>query len=221
MREISERDLTDAFKRGIDKIGEAVDRFPYENEESYRMWLAQTYYLVRHTTRLLTLSAARVPIEQRDVHYSLIEHLRQEENHDLFLVKDLKKLGSEPMKYPELPETRLVRNNQYYWITFGSHHALLGYSLLLEGLAATRIPDVLRRLEAGDLGHAASFLRLHGEVDLEHYQHGLEHLKDCPHGERPALLANLEETLLVYTGMYDRVAELTKSSGGFKKLRAA
>ena len=46
-------------------VSAATDRFPWEERAAYADWLAQTYYYVRHTTRLIASAAARFPIDER------------------------------------------------------------------------------------------------------------------------------------------------------------
>src|SRR4051812_48763357 len=129
MKTITSQDLKKAFDSAIDLAAKQIQVFPWENREAYLQWLAQTYYLVRHTTRFLCLSAARAPIDKRELHYGFVKHLGEESNHDIPLINDMKKLGAAPDQYPELPQTRLLRNNQYYWLDNGGVYSLMGYSL--------------------------------------------------------------------------------------------
>lgn len=201
--------LTTAFEKHIAEAARALDGFPWESQDAYALWLSQTYYLVRHTTRFLALAAARAPIGERELHYGFVHHLKEESHHDLPLIKDLKALGSSPEQFPVLPETRMIIHNQYYWLEHGSVHSLSGYALLLEGLSVRCIPEMLKRLSAAGLGKATTFLKLHMEVDQEHFKEGTSALEHVPQAFYDEVLMNLEESALQYIRLYERVVGLT------------
>jgi hypothetical protein len=193
------------FMEYVEKAGVALHDLEWENPSAYSLWLAQTYYLVRHTTRLLCLAAANTPVDNRELHYSFVKHLKEESHHDRPLDQDLKQMNCKATDFPELKETRLLMHNQYYWLQTGNVYALTGYSLLLEGLSVRCIPSMLKRLDSAGFSKATAFLRLHVEVDQKHYAHGLEDLGKMPAESKKQVLQNLEESSFLYTQMNRRI----------------
>ena len=51
--------MKDVLARSIDELSRSLERFPWTDRDAYCEWLAQTYYYVRHSTRLLAAAAAR------------------------------------------------------------------------------------------------------------------------------------------------------------------
>ncbi len=56
---------------------EVLMHSPWSQKEFYAEWLAQTYFYVQHSTRLLCLSAARVGHYQNIHHLRMIDHMRE------------------------------------------------------------------------------------------------------------------------------------------------
>src|SRR5262245_13457821 len=80
-----------------------VDSFPWAHREAYAAWLAQTYYYVSHSTRLLALAASRYTVADDAFHLRCLEHLREEKSHEKLATADLKALGKTAREYPEFP----------------------------------------------------------------------------------------------------------------------
>lgn len=199
------QNLIQLFDKHVALVGQAMERFPLENKERYAAWLAQTYFFVRHTTRFLTIAAANAPIEERDLHYDMIHHLKGELHHDQVALNDLAAMGYKPTDFPEMIETSLLYQSQYYWLERTSVPSLIGYALLLEGLACKHGPMMLARIERHGK-KATAFLRLHCEVDVAHYADGLKSLEQYKESDYPLIARNLEQTSQTYIQMLERVA---------------
>ena len=199
------------FAEVLDGAAETIEDFPWHDRKAYCHWLSQTYYLVRHTSRLLCLAAGQTLIDDDATHHAFIQHLKEELRHDLPLLKDLKALGHTPSEFEELPETQLLINNQYFWLNSGHAHALQGYALLLEGLSLHCIPHMKSELEKAGFGHATSFIKLHYESDETHYPEGLERASLLTASSHPEILANLKQSAFLYRSIYERVAVLSRA----------
>lgn len=196
----------------IRQISASFPEIAWENPDVYANWLAQQYFLVRHTTRFVALAAGKMPIGNRDAHYEMIHHLKGETNHDLLLLKDLKALGRDISEFTEDVETRLICNNQYYWLENGHPLAMLGYALMLEGFSIMVVPDVLKRILKTPSAKATAFLKLHTDSDEDHYPEGIENLGKAPEAVLAQIMANLEESWLLYEKMVQNCALKVKST---------
>jgi Iron-containing redox enzyme len=201
------------FDEKVDLIGEALLRYPWDNESAYANWLAQTYHFVRHTTTMIAMSAARFGVHDRPGHYQMIHHLREESGHDLLLVKDLENLGWKIEQFPPLAETRLFYQNQYYMINHETPVSHAGYALMLEGLAAVVAPNIYPKLAKLYGQDTCEFLHTHLTVDQEHYGDGTKELAHLSPSQVESVLRNLEESSLLYTMILERAARAADQTG--------
>ncbi len=189
-------------------IGQVVDRLPWADRGAYADWLAQTYYYVRHSTRLLAAAAARCPQDERGaaLHARLSTHMAEETRHELLCVRDLQALGVAAEDLPEQHATRMLYEPQYYKIDYLSPMALFGYILPLEmigPLHGTRIVDQLVR-DHGD--QCVSFLRLHVSADIEHLDRALAMLEGLTTSEHQLIQENMKQTTHAYAALLDAVS---------------
>lgn len=190
-------DLTQVLNSYVDEISERLMALPLEQKETYACWLAQTYFIVRHSTRFLTLAASNIPIENRNLHYNMIHHLKEELNHDLVAISDLKELGYSPFDFAELTPTSLLYQTQYFWLNYRPVTSLMGYALLLEGLASKYGPAILARVSCHGK-RSTAFLKLHCEVDKDHFQDGLKSLESVAPSDWPDIKKNVEQSGRLY-----------------------
>ena len=198
-------DVQKIFEATVAGFEKTMLNFPWENEKAYAEWIAQTYYLVRHTTRLLSLAAAYTPLDQRELHYMFIEHLSEEEHHDLFLQKDLKSMNCNLNDFQEMTATQLIHQTQYYWIAQQNVCGLLGYALLLEGVSAIFGPKIYPRVLNAYGTKGTTFIKLHVEVDQGHYAEGLKLLQQIKSSDIPAVMDNLKQSAFLYQKMYSEI----------------
>lgn len=188
------------FRRWVKIAGDQLKEFPLENRELYAAWLAQTYRLVQHSTRFLTIGASNAPLNDRALHYEMIHHLKGELNHDQVALEDLAAMGYSPDDFPTLLETNLLYQSQYYWLDRHAVSSMMGYALLLEGLAC-EYGDVLLKKTAVHGQKATGFVRLHAKVDVGHFADGLQWLNQVPRAEHADMLQNLAQSSQLYVGM--------------------
>src|SRR5690606_21536890 len=94
-----------------------------------------------------------------------IEHIKEENNHELLATRDLKKLGYTFEDFQELPETKMFYECQYYKIQNIDPLSLLGYIVALEYLSVAVGKKIIKLTEHHK---AHAFLKLHSEEDVDH-----------------------------------------------------
>lgn len=182
-------------------IEEALHKFNWSDKTAYAWFLSQTYYYVRHSTRLLAMASAKFDFEQSEQHYGFAAHIADETRHEQLAVKDLKALGFDIKNFPELPETRSWYHSQYYYIQNVDPSGLLGAVLALEGLSVFKGPwlfDIVSRLHGQQ---TATFLKVHATEDVHHIEgaiKGFEILR--PHQQQIAI-ESLEQSTWQYAQM--------------------
>ena len=169
----------------MNEIKEAANHilsFPWENEEFYAHWLAQTYYYVSHSTRLLALSAARFGMDKDNLHQRFLKHCQEEKKHERLAVTDLQSLGKKLSDYPELSATCNFYQTQYYWIEHVAPETFFGYIIALEGLAVEVGERLNNKIKGCHVGKTSRFLEVHAGEDPDHLDKALEMIYSDLHG---------------------------------------
>lgn len=139
----------------------------------YVGYLRETYHMVRHTPRMLALAAARCEDERRGLRNWFIEQTDEENNHDLFCIKDLRNLGEDPdtvLASAPLPGSWALVAQNYFMATYGNPAGILGVASITEGLGATTagaMADFLVQFY-GYGTECVTFLRSHSGFDAKH-----------------------------------------------------
>jgi pyrroloquinoline quinone (PQQ) biosynthesis protein C len=196
----------------VERLGSASQCFPWEQRVAYWDWLAQTYYYVRHSTRLLAAAAARFPLDERGsaLHGRFTAHMGEEKRHEQLAIHDLKKLGGSIESMPEHPATRMFYEPQYYKIEHESPLALFGYILLLEAIGPTYGKQTMTRITAAHGEGCVAFLRLHSEDDVEHLNKALEIIRSLPVQDRASIEQNLVQSTYAYSQLLNDVEGRSK-----------
>jgi hypothetical protein len=187
----------------VERLRLAAEQFPWEERAAYADWLAQTYYYVRHSTRLLAAAAARFAIDARGnaLHHRFAAHMAEEKQHEKLALHDIKELGFSIDDLPERSSTRFFYEAQYYKIEHVHPIALFGYILPLEALGPVSGKHVIVRVSAAHGGKVIAFLKLHTEEDVDHLAKALEVLEAIPPEQREVVLQNLEQSTDGYLGI--------------------
>lgn len=195
------------LQESLNTLGTAIDAFPWSRKRAYADWLAQTYYYVRHTTRLLALAASRQPLttEGDFVHQRLAKHLAEENKHELLALQDVKRAGFDLATLPEHHTTRALYEPQYFKIEHGGPLAFFGYILALEGVSATKGAFVLKSVSGAGEAMPTAFLKVHADNDPEHLEKALAVLKGASPSEEAEVLQNLRQTTAAYVAMLDEI----------------
>lgn len=188
--------IKECFDNKIAELETHFLNFPWENKELVCKWLNQKYYLTQNSTRYLALSASLVKLEDSQEFKWWAHHLEEEMDHDKTILKDLKNLGY-TKQAPIMPETRALIASQYYDIQKNGADALLGYSLLLEGLSC-KLCSVLGEKIQKFHGVKSIYLHLHAEVDQGHYAEGVKRIENLSEERKQIILDNLEMMASLY-----------------------
>lgn len=205
MKKIEIQDVERAFESAVAQIIRGIDEFPWESEAAYAHWCAQTYYLVRHTTRFLNLSAGRMTIKDEAMHQFYLSHLREETGHEMLAYRDVEALGWSIEDTPETQDAQLMIQNQYYWLN-SNPLAHFGFFWCLEKLSVERGRQVIERVRKAHGPECYSFLELHSEEDVGHVVNIQEKIKDIPTDQYEFVIRNLEQTGSLYSKMLKEIA---------------
>jgi pyrroloquinoline quinone (PQQ) biosynthesis protein C len=141
----------------------------------YLAYLRETYHLVRHTAKYLTIAAHRVKESDERLSAYFREFCLEETGHELLCIRDIAALGENTdiliSGHPS-PGAWGIVTQCYFWATQGNPVALLGDAFATEELGVARGVEVARLLETNySIPHeATNFLRLHGSEDQEHLE---------------------------------------------------
>lgn len=186
------------FKEHIQSLDAPIENFPWNNPSAYAQFLAQTYYYVAHSTRLLAVSASRFSVEQEDLHRRFIKHMSEEKGHHLIAAFDLKNLGLNLSLFPELATTKAFYESQYYKCSYLDPIILFGYILALEGLSVTQGPSIHQRALKHFGEKATGFLRVHCADDIDHIQSAFKHINQLSAPQIQMVKDNFHQTCTMY-----------------------
>ena len=206
--------MKELLSRNVRRIGEAFDAFAWEDIECYAEFLAQTYYQVRHSTRLLACAAARFPQDAAGnaMHLRFAAHMAEEKSHEKLALHDLKQLGRDIAFYSELPSTRQFYEPQYYKIEHVTPLALFGYILPLESIGPEFGGRIAERIAIAHGSAALSFLKVHSSEDAGHLDKAFAMLESACAGDRLAIAENIEQTTYAYLGMIEGIQRASSRS---------
>lgn len=184
-------------------------QFPWTDRAAYTGWLAQTYYYVRHSTRLLAAAAARFPHGRTGdlLHHRFGAHLGEEKRHELLCVRDIQALGGTLDAAPELAQTRMFYEPQYYKVEHQAPSVLLGYILPLEVIAPLSGARIIEQVTSAFGPRCANFLKVHAQEDVAHVGRALALVEALSSDERALIQDNMRQTALAYTAMLDAIVE--------------
>jgi len=202
--------VRDSVLDALDWMSPHVNEFPWADRIAYADWLAQTYYYVHHSTRLLAAAAARFPTDNRGdaLHHRFGAHMREEQKHERLCVHDLRVLGSSVAEFPERHATRMFYEPQYFKIEHRDPTALLGYILVLEVLGAAGDGRALMATLAEAHGdNSLSFVKLHCEEDPDHIEKGFAVIEECTPAQIELISENAWQTAYGYAAMLREIRE--------------
>jgi thiaminase len=176
--------------------------------ESYRAFLAQAYYHVRHTVPLMMACGARLPLRLEWLREAVCEYIQDEYGHEQWVLNDIEACGGDRAAIrdgrPSLP-IELMVSFLYDLIARDNPVGLFGMVNVLEGTSialATHAADSIRqRLELPQ--SAFSYLSSHGSLDVEHmqtYRRLMDSLDDP--GDQAAVIHAAKVVYRLYTDMF-------------------
>jgi Iron-containing redox enzyme len=199
--------MKDTLNVCVGSLGHSITRFPWTDSGAYAVWLAQTYYYVRHSTRLLAASAARFSHDERGtaLHSRFSTHMGEEKRHELLCVHDLKHLGAPIEKHKELHATRMFYEPQYYKVEHLTPLALFGYILPLEAIGPYYGKDLIDPLMRAHGESCVSFMKLHAGEDVEHLNKALQLMSGLSLNERSVVEENMLQTTHAYLFLLEEI----------------
>lgn len=193
------------YNKYVDELGNDFENFPWENEDAYCAYLAQAYYYVTHSTKLLQYAADR---SEGALKECLLHHIEEEKGHELMALNDFKKFGRSIDDYPELPETKLLYSAVYKGIDECGPEAIMGYSFALEGISAQKCGPIADRLIATYGRARSSFIHYHGRLDPDHVEEGFENLKLFTSEEVKSIIHYMEDSALNYASFLSAISNV-------------
>jgi len=141
----------------------------------YLAYLRETYHLVKHTPKYLTIAANRVAENDKQLSAYFRKFCLEETGHELLCIRDIDALGENVdtiISGDPNPGVWGIVTQCYFWATQGNAVALLGDAFATEELGVARGVEVARLLETNYSipRQATNFLRLHGSEDKEHLE---------------------------------------------------
>jgi len=192
------------YRTSVDLMIKSLDEYPWDNKLAYAEFLAQTYYYIRHSTRLLAASASRFSQEDQAMHKRFMKHSDEENSHELLAVRDLQKLGYRMEDFRELPQTRSFYEVQYYKIEHSDPAALLGYILALE-VTATHLAPIEKKLSGLYGKECVKLIQVHSDEDPDHVEKALKSISALKDERVNEIQINIEQSAILYAQMIDAV----------------
>lgn len=203
--------LNEIAVQEMKKTEKLILGYDWENPIAYALFLAQTYHMVSHSTRLVAMAGAYVPIGQEKLHARFVDHSKEERGHQAVCISDINELGFKLEDFPVLHQSYSMYQIQYYWIQFRCAASFFGYTLSLECLAEKFGPEVARRVLGAHGKKASKFLLLHSEDDQDHTQEAYKHMKNLSPVEEKAAIENLILSCEIYRSMLKDAQEIALS----------
>lgn len=215
MKKLSIRDFTASH---IERVKNTIMSLPWEKREVYGDLLAQTYYHICHSTRLLAAAAARFPVSREELHQQCLKHASEERSHEKLSLSDLEVLGFQLSDFSELPSTKSLYRSAYYLIEHEGPIALFGYAYFLEWIAIAGGVPMHEVTERTFGKKAVKHLHVHTKEDPAHIESYEKKLETFSAVDRECIMESVATTAHEYERMYQ---EIMARSGAKQGHRAA
>ncbi|MBP6748484.1 MAG: iron-containing redox enzyme family protein [Xanthomonadaceae bacterium] len=139
----------------------------------YIAFLTQAYHHVRHTVPLLMACGARLPARLEWLRSAIGEYIEEEMGHQEWILDDIVACGGDRETAANATPafaTEMMVAYAYDTIARGNPVGFFGMVLVLEGTSVALATRVAEAIEHGLSlpRNAFSYLRSHGELDIEH-----------------------------------------------------
>lgn len=194
----------------IDQLNESkqlIDSLPWDNKDFYADYLAQTYYFVCHSTRLLARSISHFGVDRDFLYKRFVSHIKEENYHERIAKKDLENLGYSIEELKEHGVTKTFWESQYYKVDASKGTSLLGYILYLEGIAVHCFSKAFKDVDFAFGSNTSNFIRVHTTEDPEHLDHAIELIDGLSEAEKSDIWENFKQTKELYHQILLRIYE--------------
>lgn len=198
------------YQLPIALMGKAVQKMDVKNPKVYGNFLAQSYYYVCHSTRLLSFAAGLLKKNEEPHFRRFIKHIAEENAHEVLAERDLKELGLSPSDFAHLPETKALWEPQYYKILHESPLSLMGYIIALEYFSSVYLPKFYEAAKDAHGEKASLFLKVHAEEDPDHTEKAIALTSQLSPELQEMIMDNVVQTAKSYTHMITACGELTQ-----------
>ena len=186
----------------ISTLNKLMRDMPFSDISFYEVFLSQTYYFTKHSTKLLICAKDYLKNDLIKQHF--IEHAKEEAGHHILAKNDLKNLNKKNVTdFEEFEETKTLYK-RIYDSTPNEPFAVLGYAMALEFLAVEASPWILKKLpstpEISD-----SFLKEHGELDIEHTKEALGLYNSLDDFEKQHVEKYFLQTIIDYSKFINKI----------------
>jgi thiaminase len=181
----------------IHPVLETLSQQPWEDSEFYKEYLAQTYYFVLYSCRMLAMAASLTEPSRKEFYKRALHHISDEAGHENLALADLKKMGGKIEDHPESAVTRSMWESQFYKIQ-RQPTSLLGYVLALE-YVSVRAREVRQRLGKIWGEECVNFARVHADEDPDHVDKAIQQIEALPESERVEIWRNYEQSCRMYS----------------------
>lgn len=189
----------------LKQITSTIAAMNWEQKRIYGNWLAQTYYYICHSTRILAAAASRFQVDRDKLHTQQANHIKEESHHEKLALADLKALGFSLADFPELPGTKALYRSAYYMIEREHPISVYGYVFLLECVPVYCGGGTLETVSRAFGPNAARCLKLHTNDDPEHIKTYLSFIDELPENEKAHVRELLTTTADNYVRLLDEV----------------
>lgn len=201
-------DFRKSTKEQMAKTGPIITEYPWENRHAYAMWLAQTFYMVNHSCRLVALAGAHAPLDRQFLHDRFVDHAKEERGHQLIAISDLKELEYSIEQIPCLYPSAAMYQVQYYWVQHRGAASFFGYTLALEAIAENYGAHIHERASKAHGPRASKFIKLHSEADVGHLEEAFKNIDKLTPTEATLAYENLELSSDIYRAMLTKGLEV-------------
>lgn len=186
------------LEKQLDLTRDFINTLPWENKAFYTHFLAQTYYFVCHSTRLLAKSLSHFGIDQDHLYKRFVVHIKEENYHERIAQADLDKLGLATSDFKELAITKAFWERQHYKIDQSKGVSLLGYILYLEAIATDCFDSAYEKMASKFGGASCNFIQVHVAEDKKHVLDAIELINSLSDPEKSIVWDNFYQTAELY-----------------------
>ena len=174
--EFLENNIVKLYENGLFKISNKISN-ELNSKSKLSNYLIFLYTLVCTSVPLMENALREIEKIKDDtlilIKYQeyIIKHIEEENNHDKWLIEDLRKLGVNPQQIQKIipsPYIASLTGSQYYWINHFHPISFLGYLFVIERYPPSldQITSLAKRLEI-ELDDIYT-LKMHSEEDPKH-----------------------------------------------------